>query len=126
MLLQTQTDDEDSSETVLPQSFSITRIDDLLEQMRIYEAPKRSYFSVTLNLSEGFTIGVKGYGLIIQSKRAGSYKYFAELGDRLEAVESKTAYVDKVSLPSLLMSYYITTSIRSKNRRLKEATYYLG
>jgi hypothetical protein len=46
---------------VLSERLSITRIDDLLSQMRFHEAPKRSLFSFPLKLAEGFAIGVKGY-----------------------------------------------------------------
>jgi len=38
---------------------------------------------------------LNGYGLIVKTNRAGAYKYFADLGDHMEVVESKTAYVDK-------------------------------
>ncbi len=46
--------------SVLPESISISRVEDLLSQMRIHEVPKRTLFSVPLQLAEGFTIGVKG------------------------------------------------------------------
>jgi len=49
---------EDSG--MLPDSISITRMDDLLEQMRFHEQPKRALFSIPLELGKGFTIGVKG------------------------------------------------------------------
>jgi len=49
---------EDSS--VLPESISISRIEDLLSQMRFHEVPKRSLFSVPFKLGDGFTIGIKG------------------------------------------------------------------
>ena len=35
------------------------------------------------------------YGLVTEQKK-GEYKYFTDVGDRLEVVESKTAYIDKV------------------------------
>ena len=61
-VLPTDTFTEDKNNTsLLPQSISITRIEELLEQMRIKEVPKRSLFSIPLHLAEGFTIGVKGY-----------------------------------------------------------------
>jgi len=54
-------DDIDPSDpSVLPESISITRIDDLLAQMRFHEVPKRAGFSVPFELAKGFTIGVKG------------------------------------------------------------------
>ncbi|KIM53000.1 hypothetical protein SCLCIDRAFT_18053 [Scleroderma citrinum Foug A] len=79
---------------VLPDSISITRMDDLLEQMRFHEQPKRALFSIPLELGKGFTIGVKGYGLVTE-QRKGSHKYFVDLGNRLEAVTSRTAYIDE-------------------------------
>ena len=45
----------------LPESISITRIDDLLSQMRFHEVPKRAQFSVGLELGKGWVISVKGY-----------------------------------------------------------------
>jgi ATP-dependent DNA helicase 2 subunit 1 len=44
----------------LSEGLSITRIDDLLAQMRFREAPKRALFSLPLRLAEGLTIGIKG------------------------------------------------------------------
>lgn len=78
----------------LPPSLSISRIDDLLEQMRFYESPKRALFSIPFELAEGLVIGIKGYGLVTEQKR-GAYKYFVDLGDRMEVVESRTSYVDE-------------------------------
>jgi ATP-dependent DNA helicase 2 subunit 1 len=61
----TEEDDPDlaSDPSVLPESISIARIDELLDQMRFHEVPKRSQFSVPFELAKGFVIGVKGYGL---------------------------------------------------------------
>ncbi|VDC04946.1 unnamed protein product [Peniophora sp. CBMAI 1063] len=87
-------DEEDEDVGILPSSLSITRIDELLNQMRVYEVPKRSHFSINFQLGEGFVIGVKGYGLVAEQKK-GAYKYFADLGDRMEVVDTRTAYVDE-------------------------------
>ncbi|KAL4074735.1 SPOC like C-terminal domain-containing protein [Scleroderma yunnanense] len=86
--------DEQGDSGILPDSISIARIDDLLNQMRFREQPKHALFSIPFELGKGFTIGVKGYGLVTEQKK-GSYKYFVDLGDRLEVVTSKTAYVDE-------------------------------
>ena len=53
--------DEEEDTTVLPESISISKIEDLLAQMRFHEVPKRAMFSVPFQLGEGFTIGVKGF-----------------------------------------------------------------
>ncbi|KAG6888008.1 hypothetical protein C0992_009921 [Termitomyces sp. T32_za158] len=90
-------DDEaiDSSDpSVLPESISITRIEDLLAQMRFREVPKRAQYSVPFKLGEGLTIGVKGYGLVTEQKK-GAYKYFVDLGDRMEVATTRTVYVDQ-------------------------------
>ncbi|KAF5359498.1 hypothetical protein D9756_002900 [Leucocoprinus leucothites] len=87
-------DEESAGSSVLPESISISRVEDLLDQMRIHEVPKRALFSVPLQLGEGFSIGVKGYGLVTEQKK-GSYKYFVDLGDRMEVATSRTAYVDE-------------------------------
>jgi ATP-dependent DNA helicase 2 subunit 1 len=44
-------------------------------------------------------MGVR-YGLIAEQKK-GVYKYFVDLGDRMELAQSKTAYVDDVRSPFL-------------------------
>ncbi|KAI0667937.1 ku70-like protein [Trametes maxima] len=85
---------DDGPAPILPESISITRVDELLSQMRFHEVPKRALFSVPFTLAPGFVIGVKGYGLITEQKK-GAYKYFADLGDRMEPVTSRTAYVDE-------------------------------
>ena len=50
--------------SILPESISISRIEDLLSQMRIREVPKRSLFSIPFHLANGFTIGIKGCAII--------------------------------------------------------------
>lgn len=50
--------------SILPESISISRIEDLLSQMRIREVPKRSLFSIPFHLADGFTIGIKGCAII--------------------------------------------------------------
>ncbi|KAI5122729.1 hypothetical protein M0805_009814 [Coniferiporia weirii] len=85
---------DEESEGLLPDSISVTRIDELLAQMRFREMPKRSLFNLPFELAEGFVIEVKGYGLVTEQKK-GNYKYFMDTGDRLEVVEPKTSYVDE-------------------------------
>lgn len=87
-------EEEPEASGVFPDSISITRIDDLLEQMRFHEQPKRAVFNVPFELGKGFTIGVKGYGLVTEQKK-GSYLYFIDLGDRMEVARSRTVYVDE-------------------------------
>ncbi|KAJ7167691.1 SPOC like C-terminal domain-containing protein [Mycena filopes] len=85
-------DEDDPS--VLPESISISRIEDLLAQMRFHEVPKRAQFSIPFEIAEGFTIGVKGYGLFTEQKK-GAYKYFVDLGERMEVATVRTVYVDE-------------------------------
>ncbi|PPR04815.1 hypothetical protein CVT24_007075 [Panaeolus cyanescens] len=97
VLLPTNVEDETASQgnsSLLPENISIARIEDLLSQMRFHEVPKRALFSIPFELAEGFTIGVKGYGLITEQKK-GSYKYFMDLGDRMEVTTVKTSYADE-------------------------------
>lgn len=77
--------------------------------MRFHEVPKRALFSIPFQLADGFTIGIKGYGLVTE-QRKGAYRYFADLGDRMEVVEPKTLYVDNVSL--FLLSYPSSHGLR--------------
>ena len=108
----TFTKDENNT-SLLQQSISIAKIEELLEQMRIKEVPKRTLFSIPFHLAGGFTIGVKGYvtlwhprghacdvlyryGLITEQKK-GTYRLFYDAGDQLEPVSVKTMYVDEVS-----------------------------
>lgn len=90
----TEEEDIKANPHVLPEAISISRIEDLLSQMRIHEIPKRALFSVPFQLGEGFTIGIKGYGLVTEQKK-GSYLYFVDLGDRLVPAINKTVYVDE-------------------------------
>jgi ATP-dependent DNA helicase 2 subunit 1 len=53
-------DEGDTNPSSLPESISISRIEDLLSQMRFHEVPKRALFSVPFQLAENFTIGIKG------------------------------------------------------------------
>lgn len=46
---------------ILPESISITKIEDMLAQMRFHEVPKRAIFSIPFHIADGFTIGIKGY-----------------------------------------------------------------
>ncbi|KAJ3811893.1 SPOC like C-terminal domain-containing protein [Lentinula aff. lateritia] len=87
-------DDVDSDPFILNQSISISRIEDLLSQMRFREVAKRALFNIPFALAKGLTIGVKGYGLVTEQKK-GEYKYFVDLGDRLEAAMVKTGQLDE-------------------------------
>ena len=61
LLPSTITSDEDEdNESFIPESISISRIDDLLAQMRFHEVPKRAQFSIGMELGAGWVIGVKG------------------------------------------------------------------
>jgi hypothetical protein len=53
-------DTKEEETTFLPESISITRIDDLLSQMRFHEVPKRAQFSIALEMGDGWVVGVKG------------------------------------------------------------------
>lgn len=56
-------DDDEADAEVLPESVSITRIDELLSQMRFREVPKRALFSIPFELAKDFVLGIKGYFL---------------------------------------------------------------
>ncbi|TFK34525.1 SPOC like C-terminal domain-containing protein [Crucibulum laeve] len=86
--------DQDQGPAILSESISITRIEDLLSQMRFHEVPKRALFSIPFQFADGFTIGIKGYGLVTEQKK-GTYKYFVDLGDRMEVAEVRTVYIDE-------------------------------
>ncbi|KAG1736302.1 SPOC like C-terminal domain-containing protein [Suillus lakei] len=94
VLLPNVLNDEEEDTGVLPESISITRIDDLLSQMRFHEVPKRAIFSIPFQLADGFVISIKGYGLVTEQKK-GTYKYFIDLGDRMEVANSRSVYVDE-------------------------------
>lgn len=66
VLLPTRVDEADQEEEdgVLPSSLSITRIDELLEQMRIYEVPKRAHFSINFEVHWLPAIYVSTHSLI--------------------------------------------------------------
>ncbi|KAJ3993368.1 SPOC like C-terminal domain-containing protein [Lentinula boryana] len=87
-------DDTDLDPSVLTESISVSRIEDLLSQMKFREVTKRALFNIPFELAQGFTIGVKGYGLVTEQKK-GDYKYFVDLGDRLEVAIVKTGQLDE-------------------------------
>ena len=49
-----------------------------------------------MTLGNGFTIGAKGYGLIVEQKK-GAAKKFLDVDGELKELESKTAYFAEVS-----------------------------
>lgn len=59
-------EETESGDGLLPDSFSISRVDDLLMQMKFREMPKRTLFSIPFEIGEGFVIGVKGYVVFIR------------------------------------------------------------
>ncbi|KAG8886389.1 ATP-dependent DNA helicase II subunit 1 [Tulasnella sp. 331] len=71
----------------------IAGFEELKEEMRIRESVKRALFSVPLHFGEGLTIGVKGYGLVTETKKPNAKK-FANMGQRMEDVTAVTIYVD--------------------------------
>jgi hypothetical protein len=95
--------------------------------MRFYESPKRALLSIPFELVGGLVIGIKGYGLVTEQQR-GAYKYFVDLGDRMEVVESRTTYVDEVRTRSLLRRVFLIPIMphRSKRRRSTRAAYSLA
>lgn len=103
ILVTTNVSGDDDAPSTLPESMSISRIEDLLSQMRFHEVPKRSQFSLPLELADGFVIGVKGYGLVTEQRR-GSYLYFMDLGDRMEVANSRTAYLDEARQTDVVKS----------------------
>lgn len=70
-----------------------------------------------------FTLPSSSYGLVTEQKR-GPYKYFMDLGDRLDVVEPKTLYVDEVSGHSLILPLINlrtadrTSSVRHRKKAL--------
>ena len=81
--------------------------------MRFYESPKRALFSIPFELAEGLVIGIKGYGQVTEQKK-GAYKYFVDLEDRMEVVESRTTYVDEVRTFSLLRRVFLIPIMSQK------------
>ena len=75
----------------------------LLEDIKIRETPKRALFSIPFTLGEGFTIGIKGYGLVTPQKK-GNHKYFVDRGrDGLVEASSRALYFEDVSGESCKM-----------------------
>ncbi|KAF5345659.1 hypothetical protein D9757_014209 [Collybiopsis confluens] len=101
----TPLDDEDE-DGGLNEAVSIARIEDLLAQMKFREITKRALFSVPFELAKGLTIGVKGYGLVTEQKK-GEYKYFVDLGDRLEPAVIKTTLLDEDRQAEIDKSTYV-------------------
>ncbi|KAG8700923.1 ATP-dependent DNA helicase II subunit 1 [Ceratobasidium sp. 394] len=66
----------------------------ILADMRIHEANRRALFNVPLQFGDGFSIGVKGFGLVIEQKK-GTYRYYANMGRSIDEATAKTTYVDE-------------------------------
>ncbi|KZT40467.1 Ku DNA-binding complex, Ku70 subunit [Sistotremastrum suecicum HHB10207 ss-3] len=66
----------------------------ILSEMRFRETAKHSLWSVPFHLAKGFTIGVKGYGLVTEQKKP-SFFYRSNLGREQEEALKKTTYVDE-------------------------------
>ncbi|KAF8599114.1 Ku DNA-binding complex, Ku70 subunit [Ceratobasidium sp. AG-I] len=66
----------------------------VLADMRIHEATKRALFNIPMQFGDGFSIGIKGYGLVTEQKK-GTYRYFANMGKSIEEATAKTTYVDE-------------------------------
>ncbi|KAF8573937.1 SPOC domain-like protein [Ramaria rubella] len=84
------TDDENNGEK-MPDV--ITELDSLVQEMKIREMAKRSIFSIPMHIADGFSIGVKGYGLVTQQRKPG-YKYFSN-ERTMEEAKSKVIYYDQ-------------------------------
>ena len=85
----------DSDPQIIPDV--IQGFDRLLEDMKIRETPKRALFSIPFTLGDGFTIGIKGYGLVTTQKK-GNYKYFVDRGrNGLVEASSRAVYFEDVS-----------------------------
>ena len=54
-------EEDEENDGLLPENLSISRVDDLLSQMRFREMPKRALFSIPFEIGEEFVIGVKGF-----------------------------------------------------------------
>ncbi|KAG8739323.1 Replication factor C (RF-C) subunit [Ceratobasidium sp. 414] len=66
----------------------------VLADMRIHEANKRALFNVPLQFGDGFSIAVKGFGLVMEQKK-GTYRYYANMGRSIEEATARTTYVDE-------------------------------
>lgn len=92
ILSRTNTDDED---LVQPIPTVIEGFTKFLEEMSIREAPKRSMFHITMTMGEGFSVGVKGYGLVVEQKKI-TPKQFVDVDGELKEALSKTVYFAEV------------------------------
>lgn len=73
--------------------------------MSIREAPKRSMFHITMTMGEGFAIGVKGYGLVVEQKKI-SPKMFVDVDGELKELTGKTVYFAEARIQvEYLMEY---------------------
>ena len=94
-------DNENEDLQIIPDV--IQRFDRLLEDIKIRETPKRALFSIPFTLGDGFTIGIKGYGLVTPQKK-GNHKYFVDRGrDGLVEASSRAVYFEDVSGDSCRM-----------------------
>ncbi|KAF8340621.1 ku70-like protein [Cantharellus anzutake] len=66
----------------------------VINEMRVREMPRRAMWSIPLEIAEGLTIGVKGYGLVTEQRKP-QYKYVWTQGGTTKEVLSRTVYTDQ-------------------------------
>jgi len=57
-----------------------------------------------INLLQKLLTNLYRYGLVTEQKK-GAYKYFVDLGDRMEVATARTTYVDEVCRIFFLCSF---------------------
>ncbi|KAH7106410.1 Ku DNA-binding complex, Ku70 subunit [Auriculariales sp. MPI-PUGE-AT-0066] len=71
----------------------VSGFDDLVTKLSVRESAKRATCSIPFHLGKGFTIGIKGYGLVVQQRTPVARK-MANRGESYEEVISHTVYED--------------------------------
>ncbi|EJD49609.1 Ku DNA-binding complex, Ku70 subunit [Auricularia subglabra TFB-10046 SS5] len=89
-----QREDAPDTEAVPTIPDVVTGFQDLIDKLQVRESAKRAQFSIPLHLGKGFTIGVKGYGLITEQRKTTSRK-MANRGESYEELVAKTVYYDE-------------------------------
>ncbi|KAF9507144.1 hypothetical protein BS47DRAFT_1398864 [Hydnum rufescens UP504] len=68
--------------------------DQVIAEMKIREMPKRSVWSIPLNIADNFVIGVKGYGLVTEQRKP-NYRWMYTQGETGAEVAPRTVYFDE-------------------------------
>ncbi|KAF8322618.1 ku70-like protein [Clavulina sp. PMI_390] len=90
-----------NDEDTLPFGDVCEGFEGVIAEMRIREMAKRAMWSIPMEIADGLTIGIKGYGLVMEQRKP-QHRYMAGSGATAEEVVSRRTYFDKEQQNTIL------------------------